>query len=754
MVTVRAPGYETRALLTTRRTMIVTGCAALMMALVVIGAYVWSGISPVERALLCLAIVVSGVGCLLSRDARGLGVAVAGIALILLLVAASPTRTQWLPLVSLVAYPAYFTALLVPVRAAPWVAFGAGGLLAALWASEPTNVVAGALELYGGWVSVAQVVLGTLGIGLAWRLLSRQAASADERAALVSGRRQLAEAARERARAWRAAVLRVHESVLNTIRYVLAVDSVDADRLRQELDVDLSPPDTSVPGELRPAEELVTAMRDDEILVRRVRVVGVVPAVGIAAASWEVLRAALVELGRNAVLHGGASMVEVAIAVPSPGTLVVHVSDDGAGYEEGSWPGVGMGTVLSAVSTDLRGTWEMGLGPRGGAAVRITVPLSAEEATAAPGAFDQGRLLVTAPLAAQSFVGFLFVASLVRIGEPQDYYGAVTAVIAIATTIWVVLRRRRLGRSLAAVLMIAPTITPWLLVTSEWRCVETSTVAPILNLTGFCLLVIAAWSRLWPGVVGIAVWAVGSVLLIVEFPSNCRDAVSLALLNSLLAIPVLLLSIYVALRAYQRAEVRRSLERRAAESEATRASVAADLDASLHGAVTEAVGLLAEVADRGGTGADERQRLRLLDGRIRAALQVDPRAAGAFPDVVRSVVEEAARRGSPVVVRALASSGDRRPLPAPLEGLLVELVDVGESSPATVQAFTDGEEDHVSFVVAPDRLEACGLRPGERRRLGDVVVEVEDLTEPADAETRLSVLVSRPVRTAAAAATV
>lgn len=745
-MTARAPGYETRALLTTRRTMVVTGCIALMLALVVIGAYVWPSISPAERALLVLSILVSSVGCLLSRDARGLGIAVAGLALMLLPVAASPSRTAWLPLVSLVAYPAYFTALLAPVRAAPWVAVGAGAVLAALWASQPTNVVAGALELYGGWVSVAQVVLGTLGIGLAWRWLSRQAASADERAARVAGRRRLAESARERARAWRAAVLRVHESVLNTIRYVLAVDSVDTDRLRQELDVDLSPPDTAVPGELRAAEDLVAAMRDDEILVRRVRVVGVVPAVGIAASSWEVLRAALVELGRNAVLHGGASAVEVAIAMPAPGTLVIHVSDDGAGYEQGAWPGVGMGTVLSAVSTDLRGTWETGVGPRGGAAVRITVPLSAEDAATAPGAFDQGRLLVTAPLAAQSLVGFLFVWALVRIGERQDYYGAVAATAAMATTIGVVLRRRQLGRSLAALLMIAPALAPWLLVTSQWRCVAAPTVAPILNLTGFCLLAVVAWSRLWPGVLGIALWGVGSFLLILEFPASCRDAVSLALLNSLLAIPVLLLSIYVALRAYQRAEVRRSLERRAAEAEATRASVAADLDASLHGAVTEAVELLTEVADRGGPGEADRHRLRLLDGRIRAALQVDPRAAGALPDVVRAVVEEAARRGSPVVVRALASSGDRRPLPPSLENLLVELVDVGEGDPATVQAFTDGEEDHLSFVVAPDRLDACGLRPGEQLRLGDVVVEVEDLTEPADAETRLSVLVSRPAR--------
>ncbi|MGE3811663.1 MAG: hypothetical protein AB7I24_08950 [Candidatus Nanopelagicales bacterium] len=750
----RGPGYETRALLTTRRAMIVTGCAALMVALVIIGAYVWPSITAVERGLLVLAVAVSTTGCFLGRDPRGLVLAVSGLAILLLLVASSPSDVEWLPLVVLVAYPAYFTAILVPVRAAPWVAVGAGILLAALWASRPTNVVSGALQVYGGWVSVAQVVLGTLGIGLAWRLLLTQAEAADERAALVSGRRRLTESARERARAWRAAVLRVHESVLNTIRYVLAVDAVDADRLRQEIEVDLSPPAGGPGRDQRPAADLVAAMRDDEILVRRVRIVGAVPAVSVAAASWEVLRAALVELGRNAVLHGGAQNVDVSMAVPASGMLIIHVSDDGAGYEEGAWPGVGMGTVLSAVTTDLRGSWEIGIGPHGGAAVRIAVPLSAEEVATAPGAFDQGRLLVTAPLAAQSLVGFLFVLALVQIGQKQDTYGGIAAAIAIVTTVGVVVRRRLLGRSAAALLMLAPAAAPWLLVTSQWRCEETSTVAPILNLTGFCLLAVAAWSRLWPGVLGIAVWAAGALALTLEFPGHCRDAVSLALLNSLLAIPVLLLSIWVALRAYQRAEVRRAQERRAAEAEATRALVAADLDASLHGAVAEAVDLLAGVAGTGGADEAARHRLRLLDGRIRAALQVDPRAGGALPDVVRSVVEEAARRGSPVVVRALASSGDRRPLPSAVGALLVELVDVGDGPPATVQAFTDGEEDHLSFVVAPDRLDACGLRPGEQRLLGDVVVEVEDLAEPADGSTRLSVLVSRPVRPAAASASV
>jgi hypothetical protein len=104
-----------------------------------------------------------------------------------------------------------------------------------------------------------------------------------------------------------------------------------------------------------------------------------------------------------------------------------------------------------------------------------------------------------------------------------------------------------------------------------------------------------------------------------------------------------------------------------------------------------------------------------------------------------------------VVVRALASSGDRRPLPPTLAGLLVDLVDVGDGPPATVQAFTDGEQDHLSFVVAPDRLAACGLAPGEQLQLGDVVVEVEDLGEPVDDGSRLSVLVSRPAVEQAAA---
>jgi len=737
-----ARGPETSALMALRRWVVLVSASAVVGTAVLASSYELTRISALEErlVLLSLGLLALAWASLLASPRLLWAAPGATAVLVITAVVSPPTSSDWLPLVSASSYTAYYVALLLPLRLA-WAAVPVGGaLLAWAWSGRPANAISGALELLGGWPSVLQVMLGAAGLVWAWRVLRREALAADAALERVEARTEDAIRRSERSRVWRSAATRVHESVLNTIRYVAAVDSVDRERLLDQLDVDLAPPEQG------PARRRLSELRDDLAAdpdVRAAVVVTALPDVEAAADTVDVVRGAVLELARNAVRHGSAGRITVSARLRG-GRLEVRVTDDGAGLAEPSRPGVGLTTVLASRVEDLGGTWSMGPAPAGGTDVAFAVPLDSDGPAARPGSFDQGRLLLTAPIAAQSVSVVIFLVALMSVAEPDVVLGAVATALAVCVSIAIVLRRRRVAAWTALLLAVAPVSVPFLLLTSQWSCDETSAVAPVVNASGFALVVLLVWSRpLLIGVPTVALWAAGALALTVEFPADCREAVSLATLNSLVGLPSILLVVAVALSAFRRAADRAAgarLEEAAAEE---RSRAAADLDSALHDAVAQAVDVLRRVADQGAPDGSARQALAVADGRIRAAIQLDPASAGTLALAVRDGVERAAAHGRPVTVRALLTSDDRRPVPPGLHRALTDLLGAPGVPVPTVQAFTDGLADHVSLRVGPAALAAAGLAAGGLVAFGDATVEVD---EEAGEDGLLPVLVSRPCR--------
>lgn len=759
-------GPETTALLVLRRWLVLISCTTLVVAGVIFASYEGLRVAPAERAMLGLsvALMVGAWTSLRLGPALLWCVPAATTALALTALVSGPDTTDWLPLVSAASFTGYGLALLLPLRRR-WIAVpAAGALLAWTWSGRPSNVVSGALELLGGWPSVAQVMLGTAGVAWAWGVLRREAAQADAEVAASEARADDAAAREARARVWRATATRVHESVLNTIRYVQAVGAVDSDRLRQQIRVDLAEPEQLASDSARHTRELhdeVLAELDRDPAVAQRVALRRIDDVPVGAEEYDVLRSITVELVRNAVVHGRAGVVDVRLIGAEGSAVELSVDDDGDGFDSATRPGIGLSTVLGAQVEQLGGSLTMGRRePRGTRAV-VSLPGQHDAAADVPGSFDQGRLLITAPIAAQTLACIAGIAALALVGERNGLLGAAAALACVVISVLVVLRRRRLSAGTAFALALPAVAVPWLLLTSEWRCAESAAVAPVVSVSGFLLVVVLAWSRpLLVGIPTVGLWAIGAALLTVEFDASCREAVGLATLNSLVGLPVILACVALALRIFRRADARARALRRREAVERARAQAAVELNAELHSAVGEAVAALDAVAATGTVSDPQRAALALADGRIRAAIQLDPASAGGLALAARQAVEDAARSGRPVAVRALLTSEDRRPVPAGLQGLLAALLGAAAGqgpaastpNPAlpTLQAFTDGEEDHLSLLVCSEALAAAGLVPGTALDLDDVVVEVDDEPERGAQGERWSVLVSRPVRPALA----
>jgi hypothetical protein len=258
-------------------------------------------------------------------------------------------------------------------------------------------------------------------------------------------------------------------------------------------------------------------------------------------------------------------------------------------------------------------------------------------------------------------------------------------------------------------------------------------------------MIIAAWSGRLTGVVGLAIWAYGGLSLVMAFPANCRDSVSLALLNSLVVLPVLLIVTFIGAKAYRKAADRTRAMRQLEAIERSKANAAEDLNVQLDLSVSAALRTLELVANGAELTDLVRHELEVQDGRIRSVIQVDSARDGAFAVFARTLVENVAELGIRANVKAMVSSQDTRPIDIKVERLLSGLFLANRSNATQVQVFTDGIEDHLVLTVSRSSLRAVGLRPGQHQDLGEVSLQVEEGEESGDAGSSHAVILSRKI---------
>lgn len=738
-------GPEALALQTTRRWLILGTACVLITISTLLGARAWAQLSGLERAMLALSVSLVVLAVLLRRRRRTLWLAPAAVLCLSVPALLAPTETPgWIPMPNAVANAGYIIILLVPRWVGLAVALGNGVLLSIVISRNPTNVVGPALEVSSGRIVVAQIVAASLALWWAWQIQVREAAATDVDLLRREENARRAIAQQERAQVWRTTATRVHESVLNSIRYVLGTSTVDRVMLADSLVSTTTPPEQIVDSPSHSLIDLMDRLRADEAVGALVDVHGVLPRADLAPDVFEAARAALVEMARNSVRHGSATRVVVDCRNDGANT-VIRMQDDGSGLSEGAPFGIGLDTVVGASLADIGGTWSLESEPERGVTATIVVPRrNAGRRSSEPFTpFDQGRFLVTSILAGSAAVGLAYFVLWAVEGGVRGLPILIAGGVSIAAALWLVVRRRRVGLVLGLVLSAGAAIVPWLLVGQSLPCSDVTSISPVVNIAGFAVLIIATWSRFATGAIGMAVWVSGVLVVVVTLPAGCGSQLALALLNSLAIIPVLLAVTYAGVRSFQRAQDRATAARKREIVEQSRAEAEMELNTTLYGAVDDALVLLREVADGAPVDPSMRTRLEVCDMRIRAAIQVDPLTAGAFSATARHLIERVAATGIPLDVRSLGSSDDDRPLPDEVTDLLTRVLSVRVDSPVVIQAFTTGIDDHLSVATSPVALQEAGLHDGQAVEISDVVIEVDVDTQGSDA--RGTVVVSRPV---------
>ena len=620
-------GTELGALYSTRRWLMVLGTIAWMLPIVIIVGYQWTHLSVVEHSLISVGLLTLLLGIICSANQNLLWLFPIGQSLMLLCGYFAPdTSPNWMLLITLASWLSYFFIALTSRTVGMFMVPIGAIVTATIWMNAPSIVVPGALTIFGGWVVYAQVLAAGVALWWAWNKLVIEAAVNDDRIDEIDSETDRLLDLQTRASYWRSSAAKVHESILNSLRYALGENSIDRDRLRALID-----------------------FKNDEML---------------------------------SSVKNGEELLSIDQSFEPPSVTITPT-------------------------------------------------------------FDKSRFLVSAPVTAMSLVGVVYFFDEAIQGDALTVIGCVLGVIGLITSGVLVYRRRRVSLLVAGFLTTAPALVPWLIIQQEFACNSSPLIAPILAISGYSLMVIIAWGRWISGVIGLAFWGIGGFEVVTHFEGNCRNSVSIALLNSLVILPVILAVSAIGARGFRRSIDRARFSRQVEVVERARANAALSLNSQLNDAIVHAQQLLGRVVMGAQVKGALRESLELVDGRIRSAIQVDPDRNGAFAVFTRQLVEDSALIGVPLHVRTLVSSQDHRPLPADLERTVHHLIEVPSVQPLSIQAFTDGVEDHISIEVSQEALKVVGLELGSEQHFEDIALQVESADEGT---IHCVVILSRPIK--------
>jgi hypothetical protein len=223
-----------------------------------------------------------------------------------------------------------------------------------------------------------------------------------------------------------------------------------------------------------------------------------------------------------------------------------------------------------------------------------------------------------------------------------------------------------------------------------------------INLMGATLISIAMSSlvvwvtqKVWW--LAIAPVAVSMLWLSVNVVGLCADSVNPSLLAALTPPIMVTMVAYSLHQTALQVKAERAAEFEQIKQMAT-TSALEEFSLRLDTYIEMARGILLEVADSEKLSRKHRQELLLLDGAIRAVVQVDPVTAGAFSVLAESVVLKAAESQIPVRVLVLKDSGDKTPFPEFVEQRILELI-LNSKGTATIQILSNSNNDTLTVVV-------------------------------------------------------
>jgi hypothetical protein len=260
-----------------------------------------------------------------------------------------------------------------------------------------------------------------------------------------------------------------------------------------------------------------------------------------------------------------------------------------------------------------------------------------------------------------------------------------------------------------------------------------------VNVTGFAIVIVGLWSRLWVIALGLAVWVTLTISLINAVPDTCTNSNYFPIINTLFIMPIAALGILVASRYNDRAQ--RMAEDVAAHNdlERARAMAASEMNERLRELVSQALQLLIAASEQDTLDPHLRRLLQVVEGRIRIAVQVDPQTSGAFALLAQTLVERAADREIPVDVRLIEASNSLETVdPEVVEFIIAMLADSWPEL-ATLSVFSDGGDDYLSLTARLNRSHDVE----SVRRFGAVTVETDRAQDEMGVESGAAIIVSR-----------
>ena len=734
-----------------------------------VGAGQFSALAPVERACLLGGACCIATAWLFRNHDWALVLLVGAPALLVVAASLSQpgTSAAWIALSSSVSQVSFGFVLLTN----RWVGLVGVGVcvaaLAGIWSQRPSNVLPGVLVIANGWIGLAAIAASSLALWLAWHRQLRQARIVDRRLATWENITDSAREQQQRARLWREAVAQVHETLLTTIRYVLQTPEVDPSglvswRSRQESSV-------RRPADWRESVAQATAARIGAGIVEMDESLADLP---INTDLREPVRAAVFEGVSNAVRHGGASRVRVTGGVDGAG-IWIRVADNGSGLQADALPGLGWSEVLSRQLGGIGGSWTIAHSSVGTElTLRIPLPPSSDLPTAIDDGFEQGRILMTWPLLALSLVSVIYSAYLPLAVTGAFVVGLLLA-LGITVGMWAIVSANRPAVQARPFLALSVSVIPWVLLVfgqsdpssiAQTTVVQASALAALLQAAGYTVIALGLWSRVRVAVTGLVIWGSGAMFLALAVPAEQRTPVLVALANCLVVMPIVGGVSRIGTRRFASAQRIVQEERSRIMLEAARAEVSRWINASLESCVGETNAIIDEIALTGAVTPEQRCRLSMLDGLIRATIQVDPVLNGGFAQAGSELVVRGFQSGSSFDVRMIDASQDMRPLERDLLDHLAELAASCDVE-GRLQVFHDDIEDflvltlrwsHPSRVAngALERLAAWHGVDGDHTAPGQqAVVDVHHSggDQLSGSRTELTVTVARRSQVAVAA---
>jgi hypothetical protein len=677
-------------------------------------------VTTLEAAGTALAVCLVVGGALVRRGDWGFRVLAAGAWLLVLINFLPGAGGPWLLINSAAIFGALTVGLIASTRAVVIGMLTLPLILHFAWAANPQAVVATGYEVLGGWVPPLQVACVLILTSLAWKRASKEAQRADVGFEEQEQTRDhfLAERARQSSR--RRAVVRVHETLLNTIKCALDPNP-SSDVLRSIYNYASASTiqgNQGAPMKLRDA--VATAIRPwaDRVSVHFLSGSGVVLP-GITA---EVLISALVELLRNTFRHEDNPSIRIDIG--SSGTHCevritgIHVPENpellGIGLRE---------AVLESIS-DVRGEVVTAED-----VMLIRFPRGRGEALlsySGPTIYIQSRSLMAAVLTGVAIGGSPYLFALAFGGMSMQVTAVIAAMSGGLVILLALLQYRKVRVHLLAGIgmLAAAAAIPWLAVLAfgDGCAGMGQTLASAMNLSGLILVALSLWSNPWLLLPGLAAWGAGIGLLLNTAPAACTANIPTAVVNALVVVPVVLVGVSVAARAYRRS---RQVAEEAHEQEVeSRAAIAADeeLMTQLGDLEKDVISVLRAVADKNHADESDRQSLESLDARIRVALQVDASTDGAIPILAAHLIRVATDHERSINVRGIDHSPDQRPLNGDACRILETLV---WGADPTIGVFFDGQHEHLFLTASIPEAEVPAPGIGGSMSFGDEILTLD-----------------------------